>query len=193
MRTATIAITMCAGITLVSAVTGCGGDGGGDEGGIGDFAGVWSGSANIVEDTCRTDFVEFSIFFNHLVNQNGPVIVLDNGASTFQGTAEQQSFTASQTRAPLDPPPNAGACEEEVVWRYDAIERDTAQFVVRKSTIRCSDGQRTSECARTFSGSAFRAGDPRPIPIDPIAVDDGVIGGGSAPGVPEGAVSDTEI
>lgn len=183
---------------LALLLTACGGGGGGDDDGVGEFNGVWNGNASLVEDNCSTFPSEYSIFFTHLVNQDGATIVLDNGASVFQGTAGEQSFNASLKRAGAEPFPGAGTCEETITWRYDAVERDTANFVVRTSMLRCTAGTTVTECSRTFSGSAYRSPTGNGVfPNPPIPIEPG-IGDGSTlddldSGEAQGPVSDTDI
>lgn len=175
--------------SVLASLLGCGGGGGGD--GQADFAGVWNGSATFVEDTCPGAEEEFSIYFAHLINQDGTDIVLDNGASVFQGTASESGFSVALKRAAREPVPFFGTCEETITWRYEQIERDIANFVVRTSTITCVDGATSQSCSRTFTGSAYRQNSRPVFPID--------IGVGGATGlegdaaVPENAVSDTQL
>lgn len=178
------------GILMIGAlVAGCGGSGGE---GRGKYSGVWSGGGNLVETTCPGVVYEFGIYYTHLVNQEGEKIVLDNGASTFEGVAGERSFTASQRRSYAGTLNGVGNCIEEIQWRYEEIDRDAADFVVRRSTVSCASGTQSASCSTTFSGSGYRQGGVNL----PIAIEDG-IGDGKplpdvAPGEP-GPVSDTAL
>lgn len=170
---------------------GCGGSGGGDE--RGKFSGVWSGGANVVESSCPVSGLEYGIYYTHLVNQDGDKIVLDNGATTFEGTAGDRSFHASQRRGYVGTLNGVGNCVEDIQWRYEEIDRDVAQFVVRRSTVSCSSGSDSATCTMTFSGTGYRQGGVNlPLPIEPGIGDGSVLDGGAEPGQP-GPVSDTEL
>ncbi len=140
------------------------------EDGSSDFAGVWFGNATLVEDGCGVvDPQRPFITFQHLVNQDGDTVVLDNGALSFSGSKESSdSFkvTAERARSPLQ----AGqSCTETITWRYEAIDQDQAEFVVRSSSVVCSKDGVTSSCEFSFTGSAFQEGFSGPIPIEPGA------------------------
>ncbi len=166
---------------------GCGGSGGGD--GIGNFDGVWNGNASLVEDTCfqygASDPFNFGVYFSHLVNQDGAVIVLDNGASTFSGTAGEDSFSVSQDRTYTGDFASGKPCFEKITWRYEKVLRDNAQFVVRRSDVTCEDG--TVRCATTFTGSAYRSGGPL------IAIDSTPANGGEGATSTPTSISDTDL
>ncbi len=167
-------------LAVSGVVQGCGGGGGGGNDGFGDFAGVWNGSASLVEDSCIQ--LQSAIFFNHLVKQDRGVVTLDNGATTFDGAAEADSFTVSASRPfPGGTFGGVGNCTEEITWRYEAVRRNEAQFVVRQSNVSCSESGRTSTCSTTFSGSAFRNGGGP------------VIFGAGGTGAENGSVSDAAL
>lgn len=140
-------------VTLLALVA-CGGGGGGSEE---KFAGVWSGTVSLVDDTCGViDLNNQFVSFTHLVNESETDVVLDNGLTTFAGTRQSDnSFRVStlRDRAPLSGTDN---CVEEIVWRYEEVNRQSAQFVVRGSTVTCTTGDIVTECQFAFSGSAFK-------------------------------------
>lgn len=170
-------------------VAGCGGSGGD---GRGKFSGVWSGGGSLVENSCPGVSYDYGIYYTHLVNQDGDKIVLDNGASTFEGVAGERSFSASQRRSFAGTLNGIGNCIEDIQWRYEEIDRDAASFVVRRSTLSCSSGAQSATCSTVFSGSGYRQGGVNL----PIAIEDGIGDGNPlptvAPGEP-GPVSDTEL
>lgn len=140
-------------LTLAS----CGGGGGGSDA---KFAGVWFGTVSLVGDDCGVvDPSSQFVFFTHLVNQDDHDIVLDNGLLTFSGDTDgSDGFHADVERAHA--PLVAGSiCTEKISWRYESVKHDTAQFVVRSSTITCITGDRTEQCQFAFSGSASRSPD----------------------------------
>ena len=177
-------------LILIGALAGgCGGSGGN---GKGKFSGVWSGGGSLVETSCPGVAYEYGIYYTHLVNQEGDKILLDNGASTFEGAAGERSFTASQRRSFAGTLNGVGNCIEDIQWRYEEIDRDAASFVVRRSTVSCSSGAQSASCNTTFSGSAYRQGG---VNI-PIAIEEGIGDGNPlpepVPGEP-GPVSDTAL
>ncbi|MFN8389747.1 MAG: hypothetical protein U0136_05605 [Bdellovibrionota bacterium] len=169
-------LAVCA--TMLAA---CGGGGGG---GNDKFAGVWSGGASLVDDTCGaiSDTYAF-ISFNHLVNQDGDSVLLDNGLVTFSGSVTgDDSFSVAADR-PYRALFEGATCTEHVTWRYDSIKRDTANFVVRNSTVTCHQGSTVQTCEFAFTGTAYR-GNGHPIPVDigiggPVANDAGAGSTGS--------------
>lgn len=175
-------------LLLAALCAACGGSSDEDEA-FGDFAGVWFGTANITETTCPITGYEYGIYFTHLVSQVGTKVVIDNGASAFDGTAGPDSFNGTQQRGYAGELLGVANCIETITWRYEAVEKDVSQFVVRNSSISCSSGSKQASCATTFTGSANRNGNPYPIPVEPdIGYGDGI------PAAERGqAVSDTEL
>lgn len=149
---------------IISGLSACGGSGGD---GVSNFAGVWTGSTTLVEDSCGLINPEINYMsFNHLINQDVDKILIDNGAVVFSGELiDDSSFSASLNRS-INPVQNHQNCKETVVWRYEQLSRDQAQFVVRKSDIACSDN---FKCSFTFTGNAYRysINPDAPIPVDP--------------------------
>lgn len=156
---------------------GCGGGGGG----FLDVAGVWWGNATTLEDTCPY-FTESYIYFKHLVNQDDTAVVVDNGAMAFTGTPEERgAIVASATRPSARQLNGITNCQEEITWRYEAIEEDYSDFVVRRSVVTCTDGNLVAQCQVVHTGFAHRSrspGGPAPYPIDTEV---------------QGAVSDTTL
>jgi hypothetical protein len=145
-----------AGSILVGSLIGCGGGSGDDDA---DFAGVWSGNASLVEDGCGFTNADTFIFFTHLVNQAENSVVLDNGFDGFAGTVSGDDGFEVKTDRSIVNPLTGQACPATISWRYDAVEENTASFVVRSTEVRCAGA---GICKIAFSGSAFRASD-RPI------------------------------
>jgi hypothetical protein len=157
-------------VLLSMLVVGCGGGGGGG-GDTAFFGGVWNGVLSVVEDPCAL-VAEDYVFFNHLVNQDGSQIVIDNGVVTFSGSVQSDtSFSASAERAFRALTPGS-ACTEKITWRYEAIDEQAgiAQFVARVSEVTCSDG---TSCRFGFSGSAVRmtTNPGGPIVYEPVSAE----------------------
>lgn len=155
-------------VVFLLSATSCGGGGGGGSGA--EFAGVWYGNANLVDDTCGiiSDTQQF-ITFNHLVNQDGEKIVVDNGLLSLLGAVTgEKSFTVTveRARAPLA---SGQTCTEKITWRYESVSKARAEFVVRNSEIDCLKGTTETSCTFAFSGTAYRQGEyfGGPIPIEP--------------------------
>ena len=150
-------------LAVVSASAGCSGGGGG---GGDDFAGVWNGSVTLVEDSCGFVSPDYYIYFTHLVNQSETQVVLDNGFETFTGAPANEGFLVSNTREIVSPA-TGGPCSAVISWRYDAIEKDYAGFVVRTTDMTCGSGAAETKCKISFSGSGYRTTSniSNPIPI----------------------------
>lgn len=164
-RSVSILSALLAGVSIC----GCSGGGGsGDE-----FAGVWSGSVTLVEDGCGFVSPDYFLSFTHLVNQNESQIALDNGFENFSGTAaNDQSFSVSSTRD-INNPLTGGSCSAVITWRYDAVEKDYAGFVVRTTDVTCGE----SKCKIGFSGSAYRSSSNIGVPVPVISEDNSSEGG----------------
>ena len=160
---------------LVFGAFACGGGSGGSE--MAFYGGVWYGDASLVEDTCEAP-AEPYIFYTHLVNQNDSNVVIDNGAMAFQGTAEERgAMVATASRPYRGTLAGIAGCVEEITWRYEEIEENSAQFVVRTSRVTCTSEAQIAQCQVVHTGSAFRSDPNNVVPIP----------------VYEGAVSDTQI
>lgn len=145
-------------LLILGAFCGCsGGGGGGDE-----FAGVWSGSVTLVEDSCGFAAPDSYLYFTHLVNQTESEVALDNGFETFSGEPTGSgSFSVSATRDIVNPL-TGQTCSGVITWRYDAVEKDYAGFVVRSTDVTCETGK----CKISFSGSGYRSTNSvNPVPV----------------------------
>ena len=141
-------------LVFLLALVACGGGGRNSEEKI---SGVWSGTVSLVDDTCGivgplNQFVSFT----HLVNESGTEVVLDNGLTTFTGTRQSDNSFRVSTERGRAPLVDGQTCVEEIVWRYEEIDRQSAPFVVRSSTVTCTEGDAITECQFAFSGSAFK-------------------------------------
>lgn len=152
-------------IALIFFLCGCGGSD--DDSSVGDFAGVWFGTANFVESSCPTVGYEWGIYFTHLVNQAGTEVIIDNGVTPFQGKATVNSFNGSAEKPYPGEFNGIQNCVESIRWRYEEANNKVAEFVVRNSTITCSKDEVKFSCQTTFVGSASRYANSYPMPVDP--------------------------
>ena len=167
-------------LVLIAGLTNCGGGGGGSSLKAPNYAGSWSGGVSLVSNTCpRAIPEEFKyIQFLHNVDQgvsenaNGNTIVevvLFDGSDTFTGLGQVDANglgdSFSTTGSPHELPGflNSYTCIEILDYEYDSIEffedpnnYDTAGFVTRHSSIKCTRGSEVKTCDVTYTGSGYR-------------------------------------
>lgn len=165
-------------LTLPLVLSACSGGGGGD-GDVPVYAGAWSGGVSLVANSCPRAIPEEFTFLSTLHNVDQSVsegangsrsmeVVLDDGVDTYVGLGELDSngnghsFSVTASAHLLPGFLDGYSCTEVIDFDYSAIDftTDTAGFIQRHSSIKCTSGKKTITCDVTYTGSAYRTANP---------------------------------